>query len=334
MPAADRHHRQTLLPGVGTGGQRRLANSAALVVGCGALGGTVLEQLCRAGVGRVVLADRDVVEPTNLQRQTLFADADLGRAKSDAAAERLRAIDSAVTLEPHATDVHSGNVADLADGCGVLVDATDNAATRYLLNDLAVKTATPFVYGGCVGTEGRALAVTAAGPCLRCVFRDPPGPGEAATCDTSGVLGPAAAVAAAWQAGLALQLLLGHTPPPRLLTFDVWRGVARTIEAEKNPSCPCCGAGEFPFLDAPPGDATTLCGRDTVQLRLGGRLDLPTLADRLRPLGEVRQLGPLLRFTPADGPATLSLFPDGRVLVQGAKDAATARSLAARYVGV
>ncbi len=292
----------------------------------------MLEQLVRAGVGRVVLVDRDVVEATNLQRQTLFGEADVGRAKADAAAARLAAIDSCVVLDARPTDVHAGNVEALAEGCDVLIDATDNAATRYLLNDLAVKTKRPFVYGGCVATEGRALAIVPGNACLRCVFETPPAAGELPTCDTAGVLGPAAAVAAAWQAGLALKLLLGHAVPTRLLIFDLWQQAARTVAVEPNPACPCCGERRFEFLDTPRVDAAELCGRDTVQLRPGEPFDLEALAVRLASAGKVRRLGSILRFEPGGG-RRLSLFADGRVLVQGAGGLTAARTLAARYLG-
>ena len=278
----------------------------------------------------LVLIDRDVVELTNLQRQTLFATIDVGRAKVEAATERLRAIDPAVAVEARAADLHAGTL-DLLVGADVILDGTDNAATRYLLNDHAVKYRVPLVYGGCIGTEGRALAVVPDGPCLRCVFPSPPAAGEAATCDVAGVLGPAAAVAAAWQAGLALRLLAGLPVEPRLLTFDLATGKARTPAVERRPDCPCCGRGEFPFLDADAADTVTLCGRGTVQVRGRSAVDLVVMRDRWQRLGDVRATRHLLKLA-LDG-RTLTLFADGRLLVQGTEDPAVARSLHDRYVG-
>ena len=260
--AAGRYHRQELLPWVGEAGQARLAGSRVLLVGCGALGTTAAEQLARAGVGSITVADRDVVEWTNLQRQTLFAERDVGRPKAVAAAERLGAVNSSVRVDARVADVDADGVEALAlepRPADVIVDGTDNAQTRYLLNDVAVKHGVPWVYGGCVGTDGRVMAVVPGlgeTPCLRCVFPDPPAAGELATCDTAGVLGPAASAVASLQAVAALKILTGHAADAAgsLLTIDFWRGRHRAIDLTnaRRPDCPCCGLRRFDFLDAPP----------------------------------------------------------------------------------
>src|SRR5687768_16964400 len=194
-----RYHRQTLLPQIGEAGQEMLRDARVLLVGCGALGTVSAEQLVRGGVGHLRLCDRDIVELTNLQRQTLFTEADAasGTPKAVAAAERLARINSTVWIEPHVTDVHSGNIESLAADVRLIVDGTDNVETRYLVNDVAVKLGLPWVYGACVGMGGRVMGVVpGVTPCLRCVFPDPPGPGEIETCDTAGVFAPAAAIVA------------------------------------------------------------------------------------------------------------------------------------------
>ena len=361
--AASRHHRQALLPWVGEAGQARLAESRVLVVGCGALGTTAAEQLARAGVGRLTIADRDVVELTNLQRQTLFAESDVGRPKAVAAADRLAAIASGVAVDARVVDVDADNVESLALGEGtrprradLVVDGTDNAQTRYLLNDVAVKHGIPWVYGGCVGTDGRVMSIVPTlgeTPCLRCVFPDPPSPGELATCDTAGVLGPAASAVASLQAVAALKILTGHPDAAAgsLLTIDFWRGRHRTIDLKnaRRPDCPCCGRRRYDFLDAPPTAAALLCGRGAVQVRpprrpasadgrvASPKLDLAAVAARLARVGVVHAQPHLLRCDltdrPDGRPASLTLFADGRLIVHGSGDLAEARSIYARYIG-
>jgi len=350
MPVT-RYHRQQLLPQVGPAGQARLAAARVLLVGCGALGTTLADLVVRAGVGFLRIADRDVVELTNLQRQVLFdeSDARQGAPKAVAAARRLAAINADVTIEPHVVDVHAANLPDLAglEGagppCDLLLDGTDNVETRYLLNDLAVKHAIPWVYGACVGTEGRVMGVLpGTTACLRCIYPAPPAVGEFATCDTAGVLGPAAAVVAATQAALALRLLIDRTTPEHLLTFDLWAGRFHAVPTTdvRSPDCPCCGQRRFEFLNAPLGPGlTTLCGRNAVQIRTlnptrAAPLDLSALAGRLKPSGQVESTRYLVRCHLHE-PAGLSLtvFADGRILVHGTNNPNTARSVAARFVG-
>ena len=262
----DRYHRQTLLPQIGRAGQERLARARVLLIGCGALGTVIAEQMARAGVGFLRICDRDLVETTNLQRQVLFdeADAAAGRPKAVAAAERLGKINSTITVEPHVVDVHSGNIESLMDGVDLVMDGTDNVETRYLVNDAAVKRGVPWVYGACVGTGGRAMGVVpapvesqeapraagagAAGACLRCVFPEPPGPGELATCDTSGVLAAAAGVVASLQVVEAMKILLGDAGAAReLVTIDLWPLRIKTIATAdaRRGDCPTCGQRRF-----------------------------------------------------------------------------------------
>ena len=334
MPV-DRYHRQTLLPEVGADGQAKLAGATAVVIGVGALGTVISDALARAGVGRLVLVDRDLVELTNLQRQTLFAESDVGEPKAVAAAARLRQVNSQIAIEAIPTDVDATNVAELVAGADVVLDGLDNAETRYLLNDVCVRDDLPWVYGAAVGTSGRAMAIlpqeTA---CLRCVFPEPPRPGELETCDTSGVLAMAAGIAANWQAAMGLGVLLGATSVPLLHAFDVWQGVSRPVRTQKDPDCPCCARREFPFLDRPASATTSLCGRDAIQVKQLGRLDLSAAAARFATLGRVKATPFLVRVVPEDRPELrLTAFADGRVIVQGTTDGSAARSIVARLLG-
>lgn len=343
----DRYHRQSLLPFIGPAGQAALGNAHVLLIGCGALGGTVAELLCRAGVGRLVLVDRDWVELTNLQRQVLFDEFDARDAtpKAVAAARRLAAINSSIRIEPHVTDVHPGTIETLAGvgstPVGAIIDATDNVDTRYLINDVSIKHGIPWVYGGCVSAEARVMTIRPGrGPCLRCVFRTPPRAGEIATCDTVGVLGPAASIVASFQAVAAMKLILdAPDTEAHLIAIDVWQTrFSRVNVGEADPACPCCGQSQFEYLHpvvAP--SEVSLCGRNAVQLRPppGTEILLSALADRLAPAGTVKLSRFLLRFTPAgDEALTLTLFPDGRAIVQGTADAMRARTLLARYLAI
>jgi adenylyltransferase/sulfurtransferase len=392
-----RYHRQSLLPFIGDAGQARLLGSRVLLVGCGALGSVVAEQLVRAGVGHLILVDRDLVEWTNLQRQTLFDETDArdGVPKAIAAARRLAAINSSVTIQPHVTDVHAGNVesfmesaagkklspspflssganrdtglrpvraafeiavsttttgqrrasqgggfqAEALERVDLIVDGTDNVETRYLLNDAAVKHGIPWVYGACVGTDGRMMTIRpGAGPCLRCVFPQPPGVGELATCDIAGVLGPAIAVVAGYQSAAAIKILSGNIDAvdSGLLTIDFWKNRHHTMDTGgRRAGCVCCEQREFQFLNQPAeASIAALCGRNSVQVRPAAvtRLDLKELAVRLASAGRLEASAYLLRLH-LDGSVVLTIFPDGRCIVQGTSDARRARSLVSQYLG-
>jgi molybdopterin/thiamine biosynthesis adenylyltransferase len=347
--AIDRYHRQSLLPQIGIEGQARLRASSILLVGCGALGTVIAEQLVRAGIGMLRIADRDIVELTNLQRQVLFDESDVknGVPKAIAAAERLGRINSEVKLEPHVTDVHSGNVELLAGFDGdsrpvdLILDGTDNVTTRYLLNDVAVKHQVPWVYGACVGTEGRCMAVTPpGGACLRCVFPEPPSPAELPTCDTAGVLAPAAAIVASLQVAAAMRVLRQNGfAPEMLISVDAWRGRFRTISLDdaKRADCPTCAGRLFEFLDArAESQMTSLCGRNAVQVRphSTGPMELARIAQKLSNSGQVHRTQYLVRCELADPLGLhLTVFPDGRAIVNGTADLDRARSIYSRFIG-
>lgn len=337
-----RYHRQTLLPQIGEAGQCRLASSRVVLIGCGALGTTIADQLVRAGVGHLTIVDRDIVELTNLQRQTLFDESDAASElpKAIAAANRLRAINSSVEISPIVADVHSGNLEDLIKpGFDLLLDGTDNVQTRYLINDVSVKHRIPWIYGAAVATEGRVMSIVPpATPCLRCIFPMPPGPQELQTCDTAGVLGMGASIVANYQAIEAIKLLTGASPASSLMRFDFWtpRTHSVAIADAKAADCPCCGQHRFEYLDSPTDNGASLCGRNAVQIRPVETLELnlDRLAEKLVLAGQVERKPYFIRCELNDPSyITFTIFPDGRSLIHGVTDIGRAKSLYSRFIG-
>jgi len=338
--SAGRYSRQELFAGIGREGQERLGRARVLVVGVGALGSVSAEMMARAGVGRLTVADRDFVEESNLQRQSLFEEADAvqGLPKAVAAEKKLRRINSEVDVRGLVADVSVDNIQALVAEADLVLDGTDNFDTRFLLNDACLRARVPWVYGACVGAYGLALAVRpGTTPCLRCVLRERPAPGSTDTCDTAGVIAPIVHVVAGVQVGEAFKLLAGREAEllRGLVSVDLWSGLLEVMDLrDEKPSCPACALGRYDALLAPPPDHAVLCGRDAVQIRPrdGARPDLVALAARLRGVGQVMENQWLLRFQ-GEG-ADLVVFQDGRVLVKGTGDVARARSLSARYVGM
>jgi molybdopterin/thiamine biosynthesis adenylyltransferase len=342
-----RYERQQILPQIGPEGQTRLGRARVLLVGCGALGSVAAEMLVRGGLGLLRIVDRDLVELTNLQRQILFDQSDAAQElpKAVAAAGRLREINSQVQVEPIVADLNAANIESVAASVDLIIDGTDNVWTRYLVNDLAVKQRIPWVYGGCVGVSGRVWGIwperTA---CLRCIFPERPRADELPTCDTAGVLGPAAAVVGGLQAATAMRMLVEGSDCmehlPGLISLDVWSGEYRTMASAKSPAadCPCCGERIFPYLSTNGTDITTnLCGRRAVQVFRAGetvRIDLTVTAEKWRKVGAVASSPWFVRCKLND-PASieLTLFADGRLVVQGTTEPSQARSLYARFVG-
>jgi adenylyltransferase/sulfurtransferase len=334
-----RYARQELFSGIGRAGQERIRSARVLVVGCGALGSALAETMVRAGVGSLTVVDRDFVEATNLQRQSLFdeEDATLARPKAVAAEARLRRINSEVAVRGLVADVDAARAGRLVGEVDIVLDGTDNFETRYVLNDVCLRAGVPWVYGACVAAHGAALAIRPGKtPCLRCVLGERPAAGAAETCDTAGVVAPIVQVVAGIQAAEALKLLAGRFEAllNGLVTVDLWTGTFDvTGFAARAPWCPSCTRARFDYADASPAAAAVLCGRDAVQIRGDGPpVDVPALAARLRGAGEVVANAHLVRFRAPD--AELVVFADGRAIVKGTADAARARAVLARYVGV
>jgi molybdopterin-synthase adenylyltransferase len=336
----ERYSRQILFKGIGAEGQRRLRQSRVLIIGCGALGSAQAESLARAGIGRLRLADRDFVEASNLQRQAMFTELDAAEhiPKAAAVANHLGQINSQVQTEVEITDVNQANIERLIGGCDVVMDGTDNFATRYLINDACVKHKVNWIYGAAVGSYGVSMTIRPQQTsCLRCVFREAPPLASAPTCDTSGVIMPIISMVAAIQVAEALKMLTGHYSDlhQSLMQFDVWQNEWRRI----NPGgpaadCPTCALGRFDTLQSAGGEfAAVLCGRNAVQISPNQaiRIDFGKLADRLRAVGEVKFNQYLLRF--CKGEYELTVFPDARSIIRGTNEIFTARSLYAKYIG-
>jgi molybdopterin/thiamine biosynthesis adenylyltransferase len=334
-----KYSRQILFAGIGEQGQEQLLASSAVVVGCGAIGAAAANLLVRAGVGRVRVIDRDFVEPSNLQRQTLFDEADAVDAlpKAVAAERKLRSINSDASVEGIVADINPLNVHELLAGFDVILDGTDNFETRFLVNDFAVKSARPWIYAAAVASYGLTMTVRpGVTPCLACLLAtDRPGPGLDETCDTVGVLGPVVNLIASLEVAEAIKLLSGREADlnARLTSCDVWTGRFQSVRVARDAECRVCGHREFAHLDGDAQPHITMCGRDSVQIHERGRaLDLATLKTRLAPtVDDVRQNDFLLRFRVA--PYEMTVFADGRAILKGTKDPAVARSLYARYIG-
>jgi adenylyltransferase/sulfurtransferase len=366
LPDMDRYSRQVLFAPVGEAGQQRLAASTVAIVGCGATGAAAAALLARAGVGSLILIDRDFVEASNLQRQVLFDEADAAAAtpKAEAARRQIARFNSGIQVRSHVADLVPDNIHALLGDAQLILDATDNFETRYLINDYAVEQSSPeqsspergrhgspergrqdslergrhfvpWIYAAAVGAYAATMNILPGQTaCLACLFPKPPS-GPVETCDTAGILNTAVNLAASIQVTEAIKYLTGASDAMRrtLLSWDLWQNERSEISAASpNPACEVCGARNFAHLRGEGRPHITLCGRNSVQIHEHHRpVDLAAAADRLRPHGDVRQNGLLLQFR--RGPHTLTLFADGRALIQGTTDIALARTLYARFVG-
>lgn len=337
----ERFSRQTRFAPLGEPGQARLASGRVAILGCGALGGASATMLVRAGVGYVRLIDRDVPEWSNLPRQILFDEQDVsaGLPKAVAAAGRLARIDSQAVIEPVVADLTAANAVALLSGVDVIVDGTDNLEARYLVNEVACRTATPWVHGGAIGSEGRVLTVIPGRTaCIRCLVPEPPPPGALPTCDTAGIIGPAACVVGAVQAAEAIKLLVDAAAATagRMLACDLWSGQWRCIDLAplSAAGCPTCRGGDYPWLEGRLGGrVAALCGREAVQVAAAatGHVDLGAIAARLAVVAEVTGNQWMLRAAVEPG-IRLTVFADGRAIVDGTRDEARGRAIVARYL--
>jgi adenylyltransferase/sulfurtransferase len=341
----ERYSRQILFTGIGEAGQRRLNAAHVAIVGCGATGAASASLLARAGVGTLTLLDRDFVEFSNLQRQVLFDEADARESlpKAEAARRKIALFNSTVKVNAQIADLVPVNVEELLGTADIVLDATDNFETRYLVNDYAVREGKPWIYAAAVGAYAATMNVLPLTPeempytptaCLACIFPKPPS-GPVETCDTAGILSTAVNLAASIQVTEALKYLTGQSEIMRrsLLSFDLWTNDRSEIStAHPDPSCAVCGGRSFTHLAGEARPHITLCGRNSVQIHEHHRpVDLAAMHVRLSAHGSVRSNDLLLRFERP--PHTLTLFADGRAIIQGTTDSAVARSLYARYIG-
>lgn len=333
----DRYSRQLLFPGIGEEGQRKLADARVAIVGVGAIGSVAAGLLARAGVGHLRLVDRDYVEPSNLQRQSLFDEADAAESlpKAVAAARKISALNSQITAEAEVADLTPENAERLLAGVHLILDGTDNFETRYLINDYAVQNHMPWIYAAAVGSYTATMNIlpdeTA---CLACVFPEAPR-GTVETCDTAGILNSAVSLVASIQVSEAIKLLVGARAQLRrtLLSWDAWSNQHPEIAAgHPRADCRTCVGREFPHLAGEGRPHITLCGRNSVQIHERRRpVDFAEMQQRLAPHGTVRANDFVLRFSRES--LEMTLFPDGRAIIKGTTDPAVARSLYARYVG-
>ena len=333
----ERYEKQILFGPIGLDGQERINASRVVIVGLGALGTVIASQLCRAGVGRLRLVDRDYVELSNLQRQILYDEADARQRlpKAVAAARKLEAVNAEVALEPLIADVTAGNVEELIADCALVLDGCDNLETRFVINDACVKVGKPWIYGGALASSGATMTIVPGQtPCLRCLLDELPGPGAMPSCDTEGVLNAVTGVIASIESAEALKLLVGAEPRGTLLNIDVWAGEFQQVSIDRRADCPACAVGNYEYLaETKTSWTTVLCGRNAVQIVPPGeqRVSLDQLRDRLARIGRVAYNGFLLSLD--TGERELILFPTGRAIIKGTTDEAEARSLYARYVG-
>jgi len=336
----ERYSRQVLFNGIGEEGQRHLLEARVLIIGCGALGSAQAESLARAGVGHLRIVDRDFVEASNLQRQTMFTERDAEERipKAVAARNHIQEINSDIQVEAEVTDVNHSNIEQLLNSCAVVIDGTDNFATRYLINDACVKHGVTWIYGAAVGSYGVTMTIQPhQTPCLRCVFEESPPVGSAATCDTAGVIMPIINVVAAVQVSEALKLLTGRMQDLHgsLMQFDIWTNEWRKITPGAPSShCVTCGQGIFETLSPISREAAAvLCGRNAVQVSPAKptKISFASLAEKLRAVGEVKFNEYLLRFR--TGEFELTVFQDARSIIRGTDEITTARSLYAKYIG-
>jgi molybdopterin/thiamine biosynthesis adenylyltransferase len=335
----ERYSRQTIFAPFGIAGQERLLAARVVIIGCGANGSVMANTLARAGVGALVIADRDVVELKNLPRQILFDEDDAARSapKAIAAAEKLRRANSSIHIEGIVTDVNAENIEDLIAGATLVMDGTDNFETRLLINDACVKHSIPWIYAGAVASYGMTMTIVPRETaCLRCVFTRAPAPGTLPTCDTAGILSPIVNIIASLASAEAIKFIAGAgTRNAGLIHVDVWDNSFQAFAVARRADCPTCAHHQFEYLEgARSGTLTTfLCGRNAIQVNpgRGHALDLASLAERLRYIGRVSVNEYLLKLTIDN--YELTIFPDARAIIQGTDDAAIARSIYAKYVG-
>jgi adenylyltransferase/sulfurtransferase len=333
----ERYSRQILFPAIGVEGQRKLLAAHIAIVGCGATGAATAGLLARAGVGTLTLIDRDYVEWSNLQRQVLFEEEDAREAlpKAVAAQRRIARFNSTTRIEPHVVDLTPENIHALLENAQLVLDATDNFETRYLLNDYAVQQNKPWIYAGAVGSTAVAMNILPGETaCLACIFPAAPS-GTVETCDTGGILNPAVNLAASIESMEAMKWIVGAHGQMRrtFLWMDAWTNERSSVDASRpRPDCEVCGKQEFRHLAGTAQPRITLCGRNSVQIHEHHRpVDFAELEQKLKPHGAVQRNEMLLRFD--RGKHRITVFRDGRAMVQGTTDISVARSLYSRFIG-
>ncbi|MFC1917178.1 ThiF family adenylyltransferase [Chloroflexota bacterium] len=334
----DRYSRQILFSGIGEAGQQKLGASSVAIIGCGALGTVIATALVRAGVGKIRIIDRDLIEYHNLQRQILFNEEDVknGLPKAVAAENHLKKVNSSIEIEGIVADVHYGNIEKYVSDADLILDALDNQETRFLINDVSLKYNIPWIYGGAVSASGMTMTIIPGEtPCFRCISPSVAPRGIIPNCDTAGVISPAPIIVGALQSAQALKLLVGDKEINRdIIIINAWQETFHHIKVQRRKDCPAC-QGKYEFLQRKLGVRTTiLCGQNSVQVIDPNVevMSLPELASHLQPLvNDIKIDKFTLRFTANNH--ELVVFPDGRFMVKDSFDEPLARSLYTRYVG-
>ncbi|MEK7487540.1 MAG: ThiF family adenylyltransferase [Planctomycetota bacterium] len=332
----ERYSRQTVLPFIGERGQEKISRSRILIIGCGALGTVMSDQLARAGVGELRLVDRDQIELSNLQRQTLYEEKDLTRSKAEVASEKLSRINSQIQIRPYVTDLSYRNIEEIAQGVHLLMDATDNISTRFLLNEYSVKQEIPLIYTGVLGTHGMSLnCLPPHQNCLRCFMEEEPT--QTGSCELMGILGPTVSILASYAVAEAFKLILGQHDFLRngLLYLDLWSQEHRVLKVPKNPECLVCGKKQWDYLQGKRGEeVSVLCGKNQVKYWRNQPLALVPLAQTLSAHGQIVSNRFFLKFIPKENPTIeMSIYPDGCIVMKGTEDEVQAKKLAQHYFG-
>jgi len=336
MPVNERYSRQTLLKNIQKDGQKKLAKSRIIVIGCGALGTTIANNLVRSGIGHIKLVDRDIIELNNLQRQNLFNENDVGLPKASSAAENLKEVNSDIKIEYVIDDVTHKNIESLIKDVDVVLDGTDNMLVRFLINDACIKHNKPWVYGGAIETYGMTMNIIPnKTPCFRCIIQDLPAAGLLPTCDTVGVLNSIPTIIASIQSTEAIKILLKKEINKDLLIYDVWSHDLQKIKIKKKKHCECCSNHKYEFLNAEKKEMMiSLCGLGAIQITPAKSMNISfdELANKLRKVGEVENREIILRFKIPK--YELNVFRNGRTIIIGTNDKKIAKSLYAKYIGL
>ncbi len=333
----ERYSRQMLLPEIGPDGQKLLMDSKVLVIGLGALGGHIANNLARAGIGHIKLVDRDVIELNNLQRQILYDEDDVGRSKVMVAAEKLKKINSDIRIDAYLRDLNFSNAELMIKGTDVVVDGTDNMETRFLINDVCVKNEIPWIYAGAIGTQGMTMTIIPHdSPCLKCIIPGIPPAGSLGTCDTAGILNSVTSIVAAVESAEVIKLLLdSKNINDGLFMIDAWTHSWEKVNVSRKNDCRCCVEHDFEFLNVKKRTmVTALCGKDVVQISPIKRSDisLDELGAKLGKVGEVeyREFALVFKLPGFE----ITIFKDGRATINGTSDEKTAKSLYSKYLGM
>jgi len=339
MAISERYSRQIRLRQIGEAGQEKINKSRVAVIGTGALGTVIANNLCRAGVGYLRLVDRDYVELSNLQRQTIFDEKDVedNLPKAVAAVLHLQKVNSEIVLEPVVSDVNAGNIEKLIEGIDLVLDGTDNVETRLLINDACQKHNIPWVYGGALMSSGMTMNILPGETaCYRCIQHEAPTPGSHPTCSSVGVLGMITGIIGCLESTEALKILTGSPEVSKKICYiDIWQNTIEYIDISKSKECPACGQGNYEYLNSFQGSYTTsLCGRDSIQVipARTAEIDFPAMAEKLSPLGIVKYNPYILNF--AVNNLEITLFKDGRAIIKNAKDENSAKSVYSEYIGL